>query len=282
MICKAIAVVVLIAVIGMCGLELWKISSLYNEEARIKNDLARYHPALWKEDETSIDSPEYLAAPKSATGTPAADMSAADMSAAVMSAIASAEGYGRPLIYRERANSSIADMQTEVNPDVVGWLTIPRTNIDYPFVYSEDNEFYLSRNIYKQQALAGSIFLDSRCSKDFTDLNTVIYGHNMKNRSMFGHIRLFADPATFDSIKTGTLYYKNDTYALEVFAYMVVAADDKMIYDISPDREELLTYVRKNARLYREPPAAGRIVTLSTCAYEFDGARMVLFLAADR
>lgn len=74
----------------------------------------------------------------------------------------------------------------KVNEDVIGWIYIEDTDISYPILKGEDNNQYLFQSYEKKYVVAGSIFIDSRCSEDFGDERTVVYGHNMKNGSMFG------------------------------------------------------------------------------------------------
>ncbi len=80
----------------------------------------------------------------------------------------------------------------EENDDVIGWIYIPDTNVNFPLLQGEDNEQYLYQSYEKEYLTAGSIFLDYRCSDDFSDGNTVIYGHNMHNGSMFGKLKKYA------------------------------------------------------------------------------------------
>ena len=128
------------------------------------------------------------------------------------------------------ANSSIVDAQRDMNPDIAAWLRLPNTEIDYPVVRGADNTFYLDHDVMKKKAASGSLFIDSGNSGGFTDFNTVIYGHNMNNGSMFGQLGKFADPAFFDGNAAGRLFLPDCTYALEIFACMGVNHDDAFIY----------------------------------------------------
>ncbi len=76
----------------------------------------------------------------------------------------------------------------DINEDVVGWLKIPNTNIDYPILQGNDNEYYLNRNIYKEYNRNGSIYLDANNDEYFNDNNSIIYGHNMNTREMFSDL----------------------------------------------------------------------------------------------
>ena len=177
-------------------------------------------------------------------------------------------------------NQDILDLKA-LNEDVIGWITIPHTGIDYPFVQASDNSFYLHKDLSGNKATAGTIFMDYSNSQDFTDTNTILYGHHMKNGSMFASLKRFADKDFFESNKKGTIFLLDKTYTVEFFAYLVIGTDDNVIYSIPDDSNSLLSYhsyIKENARQYRETHFTkdDKVVTLSTCAYEFNNARMVL------
>jgi len=176
----------------------------------------------------------------------------------------------------ESVNQSVMDLR-KTYPDVAGWLTIPNTNIDYPFVRYKDNGFYLRRDLNGGDAAAGTLFMDCRCAADFTSQNTIIYGHHMKNGSMFGTLKAFADEDFFTANPRGAVYLPSETLVLEFFAYLVVKHTDREVYSVDLS-ETYLAYVEQNARQYRGIGLAqgDRVVTLSTCSYEFNNARMVL------
>lgn len=83
------------------------------------------------------------------------------------------------------------DALLQVNNDVIGWIYIEGTDISYPLLCGRDNQQYLFQSYEKKYLTAGSIFIDYRCSRDFTDSRTVVYGHNMHNGSMFGKLDKF-------------------------------------------------------------------------------------------
>lgn len=153
-----------------------------------------------------------------------------------------------------------------VNPDVAGWITIPKTKINYPFVLGKDNSFYLSHDIHKQYAFAGTLFMDYRCNNNFSNLNTILYGHNMKNGSMFGELNKFGDRSFFNKNRTGKIYLLNKSFDIEIFAYLSISKDDKVIYNVEKN-EAYLEYVNQHAVFYRKTQvsATDRFVTLSTC-----------------
>jgi len=259
---RYLTVAFFVTVICVSGNNLQEISGQYAAEHKIKNELSKYRPAL----------PQAFAA-----------KNAYAMGKAHNDALFNAdfEINGQTGDAGIIVNQSVVDMQNSVNNDVVGWLYIPDTRIDYPVVAADDNEYYLRRDIYHHQSNAGSIFMDYRCKCGLSKFNTIIYGHSMKNKSMFGDLKLFGDPDFFNMHTRGALFTVDGAYMLDIFAYMVVGADDKLIYDPSAETDVFLEYVRRFARQYREP-VPGNIVTLSTCAYEYDGARTVVLAALNR
>jgi len=167
------------------------------------------------------------------------------------------------------------------NPEIVGWISIPRLGIDYPVVQGTDNSYYLTRTAQRKTSKLGALFLDFRANKDFSDFNSVIYGHNMQSGRMFGTLRQMREQAAFDRVKEGTLSTPGGTYRLEIFA--VVAADSRSrFYDYifaSPDSKTAhLDMVRAQAIFYRGigVTADDRILALSTCSYEYIDARTLV------
>lgn len=90
----------------------------------------------------------------------------------------------------------------KINPDVLGWLNIYGTNIDYPLVQTTDNDTYLNKNAKKEDSVTGALFLDYRSSPNFDDFNTIIHGHHMENGVMFGDIDKFVKKPTSKNIAT--------------------------------------------------------------------------------
>lgn len=88
-----------------------------------------------------------------------------------------------------------------INKDYRGWLDVDGTNIHYPIVQSSNNEFYLNKDMDKNYLESGSIFLDYQNDK-FNDCNTVLYGHSMRNGTMFGQLKKFKDEDFFNKYKT--------------------------------------------------------------------------------
>ncbi|MDP4097167.1 class B sortase [Paenibacillus sp. P96] len=162
-----------------------------------------------------------------------------------------------------------------INPDIVGWLTIDGTEVDYPVVQARDNEFYLTRNYKQEQTRAGSIFLDFRNRVEGADLNTVIYGHRMKDNSMFGGLKKYLDKEYFAAHRT--IYYDTlyGSYDLEIFAVYRTTADFNYIRTSFHSEQEYAEFIRQSKQRSEyetgvNVSTADRIVTLSTCDYVLD------------
>lgn len=175
---------------------------------------------------------------------------------------------------------AIASLQ-RVNPDIAGWLTIDGTQIDYPVVHGEDNDYYLTHTAERKESKTGAIFMDYRNNADFSDFNTILYGHNLKSGRMFAGIHQFQRQAYFDAHRTGTLYTAEAAYPLYIIA-CAIADDDGAYYDIaliSPAQQtahmEMLQKTAAQCRL-ETPDISKKLLTLSTCSYEGQKARIVI------
>lgn len=94
----------------------------------------------------------------------------------------------------------------ELNPDIIGWIYIPDTVIDYPILKGERNDIYIRTTAEGQRKSAGSIFMESANNEDFSDKNTILYGHNMKNGTMFGGLKNFLNQEYLDSHQKVHIY----------------------------------------------------------------------------
>lgn len=173
-----------------------------------------------------------------------------------------------------------------VNSDVCAWVTLDNTQIDHPVLQGSTNLTYVNRDVYGDFALAGSIFLDSRNRRDFSDAYSLLYGHHMENSGMFGDLDLYKEQTFFDANKTGMLLLPDRAYKLEIFACLLVDAGEKKIFD--PERwrtdiDGLLSYVKNNHLHLREETTdrleqmdTPKILALSTCSSEFTDARTII------
>lgn len=124
---------------------------------------------------------------------------------------------------------SFEDLQ-KINSDVIGWLTIFDTNIDYPLVQAEDNEYYLNHNPKREPEGSGALFLDYRNDPKFSDFNTLIFGHHMAHNEMFGDLDLFLDEDFWDKHEFGNLIYDAQNHGLQFVAMLQSDAYDFFIY----------------------------------------------------
>lgn len=123
------------------------------------------------------------------------------------------------------------------NPDVLGWLSIYGTGIDYPLVQAADNDLYLNRNALGEVSMPGSLFLDYRNQRGFQDFNTIIYGHHMEKSAMFGDISKFSEQQYFEERRYGDIYYGNVHYGLEILAILQCSAFNNGIYNPAVEGE---------------------------------------------
>lgn len=168
-----------------------------------------------------------------------------------------------------------------INPDVVAWIFIEGTNINYPVVQGTDNSYYLNRLVDGSYNSAGSIFMDYRNENDLSDRNTVLYGHHMQNGSMFNQITKYKDQAFYDAHPVCLIMTPNGNYKLEFFAgYVIDMNSQAWKLEFASDEEYALwledAVAQSTFTGTVEPTAQDRVVTFSTCTYEYNDARYVL------
>lgn len=162
------------------------------------------------------------------------------------------------------------------NSDVVGWITIDGTQIDYPVLQADDNSHYLTRNYYHEESRAGSIYLDYRNDIQSPDeRNIVVYGHRMKDGSMFQHLTKFLDKDFFESHRTFEIDTLYDNYEAEIFAVYNTLTDFNYIqtdFDTDEEYGQLLSKIRDVSKFQTDVDVSenDQIITLSTCDYQLD------------
>ena len=169
----------------------------------------------------------------------------------------------------------------EINADVVGWIYIEDTAINYPVVQGQDNVRYMDRMVDGRYNPAGSIFMDYRNNPDFSDKNSVLYGHHMNNGSMFAQIVDYKKPDFFEAHPMGVIITPEQKFRFEVIAGYVTDVKDDAWQMSFEDGDAFLSWLEDaldrsviggSFEAHRED----RVITLSTCTYEFDDARFVL------
>ncbi len=173
------------------------------------------------------------------------------------------------------------DTLAEDCPDVVGWLYCPDTPLQYPVVQGADNDYYLRRLLDGTWNINGSIFLDYRCPADFSGWNHILYGHNMKNDTMFGSLEKYRDQAYYDAHPFLYLLTPTRDYRIDLIAGYVTAGNDAVTYTLPESAEErdlFLENARQSSTFLAEADMNGeaRLITFSTCVYDFENARYVL------
>ena len=126
---------------------------------------------------------------------------------------------------------SLEDIR-KINKDIVGWIRIDDTNIDYPILAGVDNTDYLQKDYNGDYSPSGSIFLDYRNNRSFTDDFSIIYGHNMAKGLMFSDIKKFNDSTFFELHKTGKLYVESGVYDLTIYTFNMVDANKDISYKL--------------------------------------------------
>lgn len=175
----------------------------------------------------------------------------------------------------------------EINPDVIGWLEMFDTHINYPVVQGCDDLEYLNKDIYGDPSVSGSIYLSADNSGDLSDPYNLIYGHHIESGAMFGDIKNFLDADYFSSHKEGLLQTETGTYLLKAVACVCTDAYDSLIYNTSKNAvsafQTLRDYLAENAVQYSEFTADlhdETMVGLSTCTDAVTNGRIVLFVVA--
>lgn len=168
------------------------------------------------------------------------------------------------------------------NQDTVAWIRFDEPEIiNYPVVISQDNAEYLTKTFKGGESIFGTIFTDMRNSGEFTDQNTILYGHNMKNGSMFGSLKKFKDATYLEENPYFYIYTKNGMAAkYQIIAVKEVAYDSWHYQTNFGGYSDFLEYVEKiqDNSLHKvdvEIPASGKIVSLSTCTAS-DTTRLVV------
>ena len=163
-----------------------------------------------------------------------------------------------------------------VNDEIYAWINIPGTNIDYPILQSRDElSYYLTHNVDKQKSVYGAIYTQMIYNNtDFNDYNTLIYGHNMKNGTMFGSLKKYRNKQFFNENRYINIYMPGRILKYEIFAAYVF--DDRHImmsfdFEDESDRQlylDTVYAVRSLNSNFRDDITVGtddKIITLSTC-----------------
>jgi len=168
----------------------------------------------------------------------------------------------------------------KVNPDAAAWLYCPDTVIDYPVMRADDYNHYLRHLPDGTYNVNGTLFIDYNNAPDFTDRLTVIYGHHMRSGQMFGSLKGYKEQAYFEKHPYMYLYTEHGNYRIDLLYGCVIGANEwrERAFMYEANLESLLAYAEHNSTFTSgvQYTPVDRVVAMSTCSYEFDGARYVV------
>lgn len=174
------------------------------------------------------------------------------------------------------------EVYLKLGPECIGWITIDDAYIDYPLMQGKDNTKYLNTGPDGKYSLAGSIFLDWQCDPELKEGFGLIFGHHMSSKSkkkpgpMFGALDWYNEKEWFDTHRTGTITLKGKEQKLDVFAFTVSDANQKIIFDPTNHTGQG-EWIKENAIYYVEPKNPDRLVALATCKDPSTTERTLLF-----
>lgn len=193
-----------------------------------------------------------------------------------------------PAIAEENTNIDFEALQRR-NPDVYAWIEVPGTNVNYPILqHATDNSYYLTHTIDHVKTVAAAIYTENYNAKDFEDLHTVIYGHNMKNKTMFRTLHNFENYDFFKDNRDVIIYLPNQTRYYKVFAaytydnrHLLFSFDWSSPEAFQNYIDEIMSIRDFGANIDKDMNVTGddKIITLSTCVNSGDSTKRYLVQA---
>ena len=173
------------------------------------------------------------------------------------------------------------DALRKINPDIVGWIYYENTPINYPIVKGTDNEEYLTTMFDGNYGSFGTLFVDAITEAPFKQFNTIVYGHHMRNGSMFGTLRRLKDTEYLKEHPRMELVTPEGKFHLEIWAFLNQPSDSNIYTTNIKNEEDCAAYLQLVQGIAEyitsvEVTPSDRLVELSTCAYEFQEARYVV------
>ena len=173
---------------------------------------------------------------------------------------------------KEEKNENQVEIDFEalkkVNDEIIAWIKIPDTTIDYAIVQGTDNDFYLHYNARKEENYAGAVFVDCQNANPFKDEHTIVYAHNVKHGTMFAPLEKYMDEDFFKKHPVYYIYTPEANYEVEIFAFYTTT-DVSDAYELIDIGQYILKW--QSDSLYSNDVKVNdndRVVTLSTCSYE--------------
>ena len=171
------------------------------------------------------------------------------------------------------------------NSDIKGWLYSKDTMINYPVVQGKDNDYYLYRMFNGEYNGKGSLFIDYQVKEPFKQFNTLIYGHRMKDGSMFKSLIQYRDNENYyEQHKVMQLYTPDQDYNVEIIGAATIPADSPMYeFDEFTDEEKIhyIDWIKEHNEIKKQEDVPvgvdDRLIMMSTCDYVFEDARLVVW-----
>jgi sortase B len=174
------------------------------------------------------------------------------------------------------------DRLTGINPDAVGWIISQNTSINYPLVQGRDNAYYMNHLVSNEVNKLGSIFVDYRNNRDFSDEHTLFFGHNMNDGSMFNDLEKYKDPTYYQDHKAIYLLTKDQYYRVDIFAgYVTTPQKIGQIYfnfDTPEARQKYISEAKRLSNFQSDVVLSeeDKIVSFFACDYATEGTRFVV------
>lgn len=196
----------------------------------------------------------------------------------------------QPISYDADSSKSIDERFLALqkkNPDIIGWIHVFDTHINYPMLQGKTNQTYINLDPLRKFSLSGSIFLDSYTSKDFSEFSNVIYGHHMDQEKMFGALDLYVKESYAKAHAKGNLYYEGAFHGFDVVSFVETNAYDSVIYSHyradSPNKQKLIDYIHEKGQYQlREISTNDKLALFSTCADGTDNRYIVVVKINDK
>lgn len=254
-------IISILALLGYSGYNAWKLGCTYYAERKAYSNLS---------DEYTVKNESTDLQPES-TDTPHDKQNI---------------GQFDPIIIEESEKCPITvdfDRLLNINNECVGWIYSFDENsfINYPVMRANNNYYYLDKLYDKSNARAGSIFMDYQCKADFSSYNTILYGHCMNDKSMFGTLKQYMKQDYYDAYPHLYLLTPTQNYKLVVIGAFTTEDVNKEDYRIFNTPKEVQAHaervVKKSViKTNVDPSSVDKFVTLSTCSREFGGARWIV------
>ncbi len=262
--------VLLVAALAVFGFSAFKLYGYYRDYKAGSDeyrDLADQYTDIQGNDVDTAYDGELLGSVEELEKS-AAEVEAAVQGAAKEDAVENGIEKALPLL----VNPINFEELNAINEDIIGWIRLGALDISYPVAQGEDNDYYLHRTFEKQDNFAGCIFLNYSNSKYFTDQNSIVYGHNMRNGSMFGTLKNLSDQELYEQNPYFWIFTPTLIYQYKIFSTReVTLGGDNDVYFTrytTEDYQSFLDRAVRESRIKAEDITLStddRVVTLSTC-----------------